>query len=101
MTFKMPLSDDMKFCSGIRKELAPVGAIEQLLVDEIEFACSMIYRRAPATPERFMNLRMMRESLAELRLLQADRAARPPKVVCITGKRRSGEHFLAEFPPAA
>jgi hypothetical protein len=97
----MPLSDDMKFCAGIRPELAPVGAIEELLVDEIEFACSMIYRRSPATPERLMNLRMLRESLAELRCLRAERATRKDKVVCITSKRRSSPKVPAGFPPAA
>jgi hypothetical protein len=101
LTFKMPLSDDMKFCSRIRPELAPVGAIEQLLVDEIERACSMIYRCIPASPERLMNLRILRESLAELRLLQAERAARTNKVVCITSKRRAPAKTLIEWPPAA
>jgi hypothetical protein len=101
LTFKMPLSDDMKFCSVIRKDLAPVGAIEQLLVDEIEQACSMSYRGFPASPERLMNLRILREALAELRLLQAHRAARPTKVVCITTKRRVAPETTVEWPPAA
>ena len=100
----MPLSDDKRFFSGIRADLGPVGAIEELLVGEIELACSQIYRAFPASSERLMNLRILRESLAELRCLQAARTARankrPGKVVCISSKRQAA-NTPAGLPPAA
>jgi hypothetical protein len=100
-----PIFEYEQFCTGLRTELAPVGSIEKVLAREIDHSCRDLYHGLPTIQDRVLNIRIIREGIAELRCLRADRALRVSKwankVVCITSKRRPARKASAGLPPAA
>ncbi|MDP9055304.1 MAG: hypothetical protein M3N93_13545 [Acidobacteriota bacterium] len=94
-----------EFRDAVLADLAPSGAIEQLLVAEIIHAGWQLGGQLRCSPTeasraRADALRIVRDALAELRRIRAKRPSAEPlksNVICIGTKRRAGR----TLPPAA